>query len=568
MPQISTSDVSRTQAYAIEQGTPVNNSVNSPQRIAVLAEMNRANQSTPLTPHQATSRQAEAALFGWGSPMDICLRILLANTQVAVWVYPQAEAAGATVSSKSITATGTATGNNTHTILIGGRGYLEGGKYDFSVVTGDTPATLNTKIRDVVNAVLGCPMSAAYGPNAIATTSLGATGSGGTGYAVNDTFTVSTGTTLATGHVTAISGGGGTGPVTTFTIDTGGVGYSVASSVATVATSGGGSGMTVNVLTVTVAYVALSSVWYGLTAEGISINILTNGNAVGMSYAVNTLTAGTGTPSVASAITSFGTDWNTIVLNSYGILSTGTNALCDAGNGNANTKTARFDPLVMEPAIYIVGSVTDATTTSADTAITDALKNEMTLAVAPAPDGLGLPMEAAANMVLNFANVSDTSPNTDVQAIPYIDMPGPLAGSFPTQSYSYTLRNALVKMGMSTVIYKDGQYFPQDFVTTYHPTGETNPAFMYPRDIMIDLNIRYKFTNLQNAVILNKQIAADADVVSAANVVKPKDVKAALIGLANDLVDQGFITNAAFMIASITVVINPANKNRFDIAFS
>jgi len=192
----------------------------------------------------------------------------------------------------------------------------------------------------------------------------------------------------------------------------------------------------------------------------------------------------------------------------------------------------------------------------------------MTIAVGACPASLGLPMEAASNYALNFANISDTSPNIDIQGLPLLDMPGPAAGVSPLQSSNYTLRNALVKMGISTAIYKDNQYYPQDFITTYHPVGENPPSFMYPRDIIIDLNIRYKFANLQDVVILNKQIARDNDNISAANVVKPKDVKVALIQLANDLVDQGFITDAAFMISTISVVINSVNKNRFDISFS
>jgi hypothetical protein len=77
----------------------------------------------------------------------------------------------------------------------------------------------------------------------IATSSLAV---GGTGYAIGNTFTVNTGTTLATGTVTGVS----SGIVTTYTLNTFGAGYVVASAVATTATSGSGTGLTINVLTV------------------------------------------------------------------------------------------------------------------------------------------------------------------------------------------------------------------------------------------------------------------------------------------------------------------------------
>ena len=66
----------------------------------------------------------------------------------------------------------------------------------------------------------------------------------GTGYAVNDTFTVNGGTGLATGYVTSIGGGGAATGINIILL---GSGYSVGTNIATTATSGSGSGMTVNI---------------------------------------------------------------------------------------------------------------------------------------------------------------------------------------------------------------------------------------------------------------------------------------------------------------------------------
>jgi hypothetical protein len=74
-------------------------------------------------------------------------------------------------------------------------------------------------------------------------------GSGGTGYRVNNTGTISGGGTLATYTITGATGAP-TRAVTSFTITAAGQGYSVANGVATTRTSGTGSGFTVNITSV------------------------------------------------------------------------------------------------------------------------------------------------------------------------------------------------------------------------------------------------------------------------------------------------------------------------------
>jgi hypothetical protein len=77
--------------------------------------------------------------------------------------------------------------------------------------------------------------------------------SGGTGYAIGDSFTVNggVGTPLATGLVDAVSGGIGTGPVTRYHLIENGVSYNVGVGQATTATSGSGTGLTINISAIT-----------------------------------------------------------------------------------------------------------------------------------------------------------------------------------------------------------------------------------------------------------------------------------------------------------------------------
>jgi len=71
--------------------------------------------------------------------------------------------------------------------------------------------------------------------------------SGGTGYVAGDTFTVNGGSPLATGQVVSVDD---SGAVLTYLILDPGVGYTVTTNVATTATSGVGTGFTIDVSTV------------------------------------------------------------------------------------------------------------------------------------------------------------------------------------------------------------------------------------------------------------------------------------------------------------------------------
>ena len=84
---------------------------------------------------------------------------------------------------------------------------------------------------------------------AIATSTLDAAG---TGFAVGDTFNDSACDSHATGHVSAISGADPTGPISTYVLDTNGLGcFAVTTGDALVATSGGGTDATIDITAIT-----------------------------------------------------------------------------------------------------------------------------------------------------------------------------------------------------------------------------------------------------------------------------------------------------------------------------
>jgi phage tail sheath gpL-like len=472
--------ISRIVGYKITKGDFSEVTPNLPQRIAILAEANEANQATlDLNPKQVTSAQQAGQIYGYGSPIHQIMRILRPASGggvggIATVVYPQAKAAAAAAKVLDVTPTGNATGNGTHTLKISGRTNVDGSFYDINIESGDTPAIIAGKITDAVNAVLGAPVSAATA-------------------AVPDRST-------------------------------------------------------------------LTSKWNGLTANDITVTVDTHDNALGISYAVTQITAGSGTPSVQAALDKFGNDWNTIVINSYGTVASVMDLLEDFnGIPDPENPTGRFAGIIMKPFLALTGSTADD-----PSAVTDARLGEVTIAICPAPLSKGLPMEAAANMAVLFGRVSQDTPHLDVAGKGYHDMPTPdVIGSMA----DYENRDVFVKKGCSTVDLIAGKYNVQDFVTTYHPVGEVPPQFRYCRNLMLDFNVRFGYYLLELINVVDHAIANDSDTVSATKTVKPKQWKQVIDKYAESLSQRALIVDPGFMQDSITVGISQVNPDRLETFF-
>ena len=158
--------VSRVIGYALEAGNFAEVTRNLPQRIAILAEANTANQTgLDSTPVELTTAKAAGDLYGYGSPIHQIMRILRPPQGggvgvVSTVVYPQIEEGGAVAAEREITVTGTATESVVHNVIINGRSNVDGASYAISVVKDDTATIVATKIKDAINAVLGAPVSA------------------------------------------------------------------------------------------------------------------------------------------------------------------------------------------------------------------------------------------------------------------------------------------------------------------------------------------------------------------------------------------------------------------------
>lgn len=470
--------ISKVVGYKLTKGNFQETSPNLPQRIAILAEANTDNQETLETAAtEITTAQQAGELYGFGSPVYAIMRILRPVNGggiggIPTVVYAQEQAVGAAEKIYTITPTGVATGNGTHSIVIGGRYGVDGETYDINILKDETTDDIAAKIEDVINAVLGCPMTA-----------------------TSDDYEA-----------------------------------------------------------------VLTSKWKGLTSEGITVSVDTNGNDLGITYAIESTQSGSGTPSIAAALTSFGNEWNTIVVNSYGTVESIMDAL-EEYNGipDPDEPSGRYTGIVFKPLIALTGSVAENPST-----ITDTRSSDVTIAICPAPLSDGLPMEAAANMARLFGRVTQDNPHLDVSGKSYPDMPTP--DSIGAMA-DYENRDSYVKKGCSTVDLVAGAYVVQDFVTTYHPLGELPPQFRYCRNLMLDFNVRYGYFLLEQINVVDHSISNDSDTVNVDNVVKPKQWKGIINKYAEDLAKLALIADAAFMQDSITVEISSVNPDRLKTFF-
>jgi phage tail sheath gpL-like len=167
---VSLDRVSAIVGYELQAFLPAVAAGNLPQRIAVLAESNSANQSGLPASLNFTSAKEVADIFGYGSPAYGVARILRPKSGdklggIPTVIYPVAEAAGATATSITYAITGTATKNVTHFLKVNGRTSLDGNPYQFVVKTGDVAADVAQKMIDAINNVIGAPATGALSTN-------------------------------------------------------------------------------------------------------------------------------------------------------------------------------------------------------------------------------------------------------------------------------------------------------------------------------------------------------------------------------------------------------------------
>lgn len=299
------------------------------------------------------------------------------------------------------------------------------------------------------------------------------------------------------------------------------------------------------------------------TSSVYSLSIDTNGNDAGISYSTTATVAGTGDPDISDALELFGSDWHTIVINPYaskiGDLET--------FNGTPENATGRYAPTIFKPFIAMFGSSdSDKDNLIAITDASDRIE-ETTNALSVAPNSLSSNLEIAANYAYLFATIMDATPHLDISDNSLPDITTPESGDIGEMK-NYNTRDVLVKDGCSTVDLESGAYVVQDFVTTYHPDGESPLQYSYGRNLVIDWNIKYGYDILEKLNVRDHVLVEDGQVVNVGiKSVSPKQWKAVLYDYFDDLAERGLIREPDFSKDSLLVQISETNPNRFETFF-
>jgi len=321
------------------------------------------------------------------------------------------------------------------------------------------------------------------------------------------------------------------------------------------------------IATVLGAVVTFTTKWAGETSAKLDTKIDNQGSDAGISYSQTTSTDGAGTVNLADSLSQFGNDWYTVVLNPYGDNATILSTL-EQFNGRPDDEnpTGRYVGRIFKPFVALFGSTEDDKDNLALITDDDLRVEEVTNVLCPAPRSSGFPSEASANACVLFARTAQDTPELDVNAKSYPDMPTPDDFNIGDMS-QYDNRDFLVKKGCSTVILENGRYQIQDFVTTYHPEGETPLQYAYPRNLMIDFNIRDGYSILEGRNVEDHVLVLDGQVTDAAKVVSPNRWKAVIFDYFDDLSIRALIKDPDFSKESLMVEIDSINPNRFNTFF-
>ena len=316
----------------------------------------------------------------------------------------------------------------------------------------------------------------------------------------------------------------------------------------------------------TAGVITITSKWKGETSAQLLVNINTGSIASGVSYSQTASVDGSGLVDLSSTLLSFGDEWNTIVINTYG---EGQFDVLEQFNGvPSNTNpTGRYSGLIFKPFVSFSGS--NLASKDSLALITDnvARIDQVTNVLCVAPNSKNFKYEIAADLVLTLAPIYQNTPHLDESRILSTDISLPSNGDIGDMK-DYNNRDFLVKKGCSTVLNKNGQYQVQDLVTTYHPDGEIPLQFSYPRNLMIDFNVAYKYRLLEELYLTGKTIVSDSQLVTVGDCIKPNEWKALVSDMFDQLAQSGLINEPEFSKQSVVVNISTINPNRFETTFS
>ena len=301
---------------------------------------------------------------------------------------------------------------------------------------------------------------------------------------------------------------------------------------------------------------ALTAKWGGESGNDILLDV--SGLVVaGLTFGTTVMASGANNPDVDTPLANVGNTWETIFLNCLNyedITNLNKWELFTAG---------RWETLIKMPAFVITGAVDSFATVGAATDAAARLDDKYGC-VLPAPGSPEMPFVIAARAIAVDIGptANDDPPHNYNKALT-----GLTAGPDGTQ-FLYASLDATVKLGSSTTLLVSDNIVLNDTITTYHPAGDPLPAFRYIVDLVklqnITFNIRVIFESedWKGAPLLPDDTPTNKPTAK-----KPKDAKAALFVLADNLGLNAIISDPEFTKENMTVEINSSNPKRLDIVF-
>ena len=301
--------------------------------------------------------------------------------------------------------------------------------------------------------------------------------------------------------------------------------------------------------------VNLTAKWKGASGNELFIKV-SGPSDTGVTFAVTQPTGGAANPDVQPALDNVGNVWETMVLNCLNI---GDTAALDTyrtfGEG-------RYGALVRKPLIVFTG--TAALFPATATALGDARKTDKVNVQLPNPGSENLPFVSAAGQLARIVKVANNNPARDYgrQVASYV-----LPGADGLQ-WDYAQRDQAVKGGCSTVEVRDGEVNISDVVTMYHPTGEEPPAYRFVCDIVKLQNIIFNVDlQFNNAEWDGAPLIPDDQPTVNPEAKKPKNARAVLGALADNLALNALISDPAYTKANTQSEIDSQNPKRLNTVF-
>lgn len=306
-------------------------------------------------------------------------------------------------------------------------------------------------------------------------------------------------------------------------------------------------------LTVEASSVRVISGWTGETANELTLR-LEGGAHSGLTWTITQPTGGAVNPSVADALSQIGDVWETMLINGLNLAdSTALDLYRDWGEG-------RWGATTKKPAVVFTHN--PALTDQEAIAIPETRRSDRVNCAIPNPGSPTLGIESLARSVARIARLANNVPAHDY-CLRRVDgiLPGP-----DEDQWDLPARDRAVKGGSSTVEVRDNEVRISDVVTFYHPTGEEPPAYRHVVDIVKLQNVIY------NADLLfglpewaGAPLVPDDDLVTEPTAKKPKQAKAALGAMLQNLGLAAIISDPKTSAKATQAWIDTANPKRLNI---